>query len=243
MKKKLRDLWKRFWKKVQSFRAVQWLLGLLMAAGIWFAFLTSRHKVRNKKLFREYKKKPAIFVFWHGRSMMLSAINATYGIKGYAVSSRHRDGRMMAKLQRLFGLKPIYGSTTEGAVSVLRQGLQRLNEGHRIALSPDGPKGPRMRLNNGALYFAKMSGAPIIPVCYSSSKPWFQKRKWDMYLVALPFSKIICEIGEPFFIDRKATEADIAAAHDKLEKIMIEQQQKLDAEFGLPKIEPQPEKR
>ena len=239
----LYKIWKKVWERLMDSRLFQWTLALLMAGCIWFVFLTSRRKIRNMKIFREYKKKPAIFVFWHGRSMMLSPINVKVGIRGYAVSSRHRDGRMMAKLQRLFGLKPIYGSTSEGAVSVLRQGLRRLNEGHIIVLSPDGPKGPRMRLNSGALYFARMSGAPIIPVCYSCKRPWFQKKKWDQYLVTTPFNKIICEVGDPFFIDRKATEAGIADAKDRLEKIMVDQLQKLDAAFGLPKIEPQPEKK
>ncbi|GHT58153.1 hypothetical protein FACS18945_3770 [Bacteroidia bacterium] len=145
----------------------------------------------------------------------------------------------MARLQRLFGLRAIYGSTgRDGAVAALRQGVKRLNQGNVLALSPDGPKGPRMRLNDGCLYFARMSGAPIIPVCYSCSRAWFQKR-WDRYLVAVPFSKIICDVGDPIFIDKRAKEEDIKAAHDSLETIKIEQQQKLDAAFGVEIIQPE----
>ena len=141
----------------------------------------------------------------------------------------------MAKLQRLFGLRPIYGSTgRKGAVSVLRQGVRVLRGGHLVCLSPDGPKGPRMRIHDGALYFAKMTGAPVVPVCFSSNRPWFQGR-WDRYLIATPFSKILIDAGQPFYIGARD---DMETARAQLEEIMIRQLQDLDARFGLEKIEP-----
>ncbi|MCL1891987.1 MAG: lysophospholipid acyltransferase family protein [Alphaproteobacteria bacterium] len=232
--KKFKDVWKRFWKKAFGAAPVQWVLASVMFLGIYLVYFTSRKKINGEQVFLEHRKKPAIFVFWHGRSMMLSPIVRRYGFRGFALSSRHKDGRLMAKLQRLFGLRAIFGSTgRDGAVSALRQGVRRLNEGYILALSPDGPKGPLMRLNDGALYFARMTGAPIIPVCYSSSRPWFQKR-WDRYLVAKPFSKIICNVGQPVFI----TKDNFNSAREDLEKFMIKQLQDTDAEFKLPKIEP-----
>ena len=231
-----RKIWKRFWRKVATLRYVQWFIALLLAGGIWLVYYTSRKKYRGKAIFQKMVGKPVIFAFWHGRSMMLSPITRKFKFQGYAVASRHRDGRLMAKLQRIFGLRPIYGSTTEGGVSVLRQGVRHLRDGKLVSLSPDGPKGPRMRLSDGVLYFAKMTGAPIVPVCYSCSKPWFQKHKWDQYLVALPFSKIIIEALEPMYVESKE---DLEFAREKLEKIMIEQMQRLDAHFGLEKTEPE----
>ena len=230
-----RKLWKRFWRKVLALRYVQWTIALILAGGIWLVYFTSRKKYRGKEIFRQMVGKPVIFAFWHGRSMMLSPITRKFGFQGYAVASRHRDGRLMAKLQRMFGLRPIYGSTTEGGVSVLRQGVRRLREGKLVCLSPDGPNGPRMRLNDGVLYFAKMTGAPIVPVCYSCSRPWFQKR-WDRYLVALPFSRIIIEALEPMYIESKE---DLESARKKLEKVMIDQVQRLDTHFGMEKIKPE----
>ncbi|MFA7188044.1 MAG: hypothetical protein WC137_01035, partial [Alphaproteobacteria bacterium] len=76
-----------------------------MFFGIYLVYFTSKKDIRGEATFREYRRKPAIFVFWHGRSMMLSPIVRKHGIRGFALSSRHKDGRMMAKLQRLFGLK------------------------------------------------------------------------------------------------------------------------------------------
>lgn len=232
-----RRLWKGFWEPVLHLSVIQWIVAGIMAVCIWFAYFTSIVKFTNLETFKKYKKKPAIFVFWHGRSMMLSPIVCLRGMQSYAVASRHADGRMMAKLQYLFGLKSIYGSTSEGGLSVLRQGVRVLRQGdHSMCISPDGPGGPSLRVQDGALYFAKMTGAPIIPVCFSASNAWLQKR-WDRYFVALPFSKITCKVGEPVFVDSKISPDDFEKVRHDLEKFMVRQLREMDAEFGLPMVE------
>lgn len=234
--KTFRKIWKTFWEPLLKLPIMQWVVAFVMATSIWFVYYTSWKKTTNKKVFKQYRKKPAIFVFWHGRSMMLSPIVTRFGVRGYAVSSRHRDGRMMAKLQRLFGLKPIFGSTSEGGVSVLRQGVRILRKKKSmICLSPDGPGGPSLRMQDGALYFAKMTGAPIIPVCFSCNKSWFQDR-WDRYLVARPFSKITCSVGDPVFIDPKISDAEFEKTRKRIENFMVKQLRDMDAEFNLEKV-------
>ena len=160
-----RKIWKKFWEPVLGFAGFQWIIALVMAMLIWFIYLTSRREIINYETFKKFRHKPAIFVFWHGRSLMLSPIVALGGMKSYAITSRHKDGRMMAKLQHLFGLRAIYGSSHSGGVSVLREGVRMLRRGdHSLCISPDGPGGPSLRVQDGALYLAKMTGAPIIPV-------------------------------------------------------------------------------
>ena len=232
-----RKLWKGFWEPVLRMDWVQWIVAGLMAIAIWFVYFTCRKRVTNWETFKKYRRKPAVFIFWHGRSMMLSPIVCLGGMRAYAVASRHKDGRMMAKLQRLFGLKSIYGSTSDGGISVLRQGVRVLRRGdYSMCMSPDGPGGPSLRVQDGALYFAKMTGAPIIPVCYSASHAWFQKR-WDRYLVALPFSLITCKVGKPIFVDSKINATEFEALRKKVEDIMVRQGREMDGEFNLFQVE------
>ena len=232
-----RKLWKGFWEPVLRMEWVQWVVAGLMAIAIWFVYFTCRKRITNWETFKKYRRKPAIFIFWHGRSMMLSPIVCLGGMRAYAVASRHKDGRMMAKLQRLFGLKSIYGSTSDGGISVLRQGVRVLRRGdYSMCMSPDGPGGPSLRVQDGALYFAKMTGAPIIPVCYSASHAWFQKR-WDRYLVALPFSLITCKVGKPIFVDSKINATEFEALRKKVEDIMVRQVREMDVEFNLFQVE------
>ncbi len=235
--KKFRKAWKKFWNPILGCGVIQWIIAICMSVPMWTVYFTSRKKIIGLDVFNKYHRKPAIFVFWHGRSMMLSPIIRMRGMRAYAIASRHKDGRMMAKLQRLFGLRAIYGSTSEGGISVLRQGVRVLRDGkYALCMSPDGPGGPSMRVQDGALYFAKMTGAPIIPVCYSSSRAWIQKR-WDRYLVALHFSRIVCKIGKPIFVDSKVTPKEFENIRKNLENTMVKQLRDLDAEFGLFKVE------
>jgi lysophospholipid acyltransferase (LPLAT)-like uncharacterized protein len=228
-------------KKIKATAIFQWIVALFFYCGIMSVYLTCKKEIRGGYIFRAFRKKPVIYVFWHGRSMMLSPIVRRYGVRGYGVSSKHADGRMMARLQRLFGLKPIFGSTKHDGVNVLRKGVNVLKKNRAVCLSPDGPKGPRMRLNDGCIYFARMSGAPIVPVCFTSTKPWFQHR-WDRYLIALWFGKIICTVGAPIYYDRKNPN-EMVDLHKKLEKILVNQLQELDREVGLPVIEQEEEKK
>lgn len=235
--KTFRKLWKGFWEPVLHCGLIQWTIAALMAVCIWFVYFTSRHDIRGYEIFKKYRRRPAVFIFWHGRSMMLSPIIAIGGMRAYAVASGHSDGRMMAKLQRLFGLKPIYGSTSHGGTAVLREGIRILRRGDcSMCISPDGPGGPSMRIHDGALYFAKMTGAPIIPVCYSSSKAWFQKR-WDRYLVTLPFSKIVCQVSDPIFVDKNATADQIEKIRHDIEDKMVRQVREMDGKFGHFQVE------
>lgn len=235
--KKFRKYWKKFWEPILGLGLIQWIIAVFMSIPIWFVYFTSIKKVTNIETFYKYRKKPAIFVVWHGRSMMFSPLVCLGGMHAYAVASGHKDGRMMAKIQHLFGLRAIYGSSHKGGVSVLRKGLRILAKGdHAICMSPDGPGGPSLRVKDGAMYFAKMSGAPIIPVCYSCSKSWFQDR-WDRYLVALPFSKITCNIGNPIFVPKKTSPQEFEEIRKHVENVMVEQMRELDAEFNLREIE------
>ncbi|MCL2338777.1 MAG: lysophospholipid acyltransferase family protein [Proteobacteria bacterium] len=226
----LRDVWKKFWRRIFTLPLVQWLAAGLMWIAVKFVGITSKTEYRNIHIFKQFIGKPMIFSFWHGRTMMLSSVASHFGYRGYAVFSQHRDGRLISKLFRLFGMRGIYGSTgRRGAVAALREGVRVLESGQLLAISPDGPMGPFMRLHDGVLHFAQRTGVPIVPVCFTCSRPWTQNR-WDRYMVATPFSKIIIEALPPFYIKK---EDDLEDARQRLEKIMIEQVQSLDKEFGL----------
>ena len=103
-------------------------------------------------------------------------------------------------------------------------------------MCPDGPSGPSLHLQDGAMYFAKMANAPIIPVCFSSSKSWFQTR-WDRYLVTLPFAKTITDIGDPIFVKADIKTAAFEKEREKIEKICIKQLRNLDKIFNLMQVE------
>ena len=237
MGKSISKRFRRFFRFLYGWGLVQWILALVYYILIWFVYFTSKKDITGYDILKKYRKNPAIFVFWHGRTMMLSPVIALARVHGYAIADPRRDGRAIARMERLFGLKTIYGSSDRGGVSVLKKGISVLNAGGNcLALSPDGPVGPSMRFHDGALYFAKMTGAPIIPVCYSSSRPWFQNR-WDRYLLTKPFSVIAGTVGKPIFIDRKTKIEDFEKIRKKLEDVMVKQAYDLDKRFTNFRVE------
>jgi len=231
-----RKIWKRFWTPILHNPIIQWTLAFILAGMIWFIFFTSKHKFKNTESLKKYRGKPAIFVFFHGRCAMLSPVIKKARIKSYCVASRHKDGRMMARLQRLFGLRAIYGSTSDGAVAVLREGVRLVrNKNASICISVDGPSGPSLRLQDGAVYFAAMTGATIIPCCFSCSRPIYMDR-WDKFMIPKLFGTISCEIGEPIYVNSKLRGSEFEQKRKEIEEIMINQLRKMDQEFNLPII-------
>ena len=235
---KLKQMWKNFWRWFMGLDIVQWPVAIIFAILIWFVYVTCCTHVQNKQVLNKFAKKGAIVVLWHGRSMMLAPVMAMYHMRTCSLVSKNKDGRMMGKILKLFGAtKTIRGTHFDGGVSALRQGVRLLRKDNRsIVMCPDGPSGPSMRVKDGLLYYAKISGAPIIPVCFTCSRPWFQKR-WDRYLVALPFSKIIVNVGKPIYVPAKMSDEEFAEQKRAIDKIMIRQLRNLDAMFNLFNVE------
>ena len=237
MKKIFKKIWKKFWRPILRSPIIQWILMGLVAGIIWFIYLTSKHRFINTKSLKQYRNKPVIFAFFHGRCAMLSPVIKTAGVHGYCVASNHKDGRMMACLQRFFGLRAIYGSTSEGSIAVLRQGVRLIKEKNAaICITVDGPSGPALHLQDGALYFARMTGAPIVPCCFSASRAYFMKR-WDRFLIPKLFGTISVNIGKPIYVDSNLKGEAFEKKRQEIEEIMVKQLRDMDAEFNLFSVE------
>ena len=233
-----KKLWKNFWRQFMGLGIVQWPIAIIFAILIWFVYFTCCTHVENKHILKQYRKKSAVVVLWHGRSMMLAPVMAMYHMRTCSLASKNKDGRMMAKMLKLFGAtKSIYGTHYDGGVSALCNGVRMLRRGNRsIVMCPDGPSGPSMRVKDGLLYYAKMSGAPIIPVCFTCSRPWIQKR-WDRYMVALPFSKIVVNVGKPIFVPGKMSKKEFEEVKHNIDSVMIKQLRRLDSMYDLFEVE------
>lgn len=234
MSKKLRKVWKKFWSICFYNPPVQWLTVSLLAGIIWFIFLTSKRRYKNMEILKPLRDKPIIFVFFHGREIMLAPVIKQSKIMSYCITSRHQDGRMMARLLRLFGMRAIYGSTSSGGVSVLRDGVRVIREKNAsMCISVDGPSGPSLHVQDGALYFAKMTGAPIVPVCFSCSRPMYMDR-WDKFMIPKLFGTISCYLGDPIYVDSSTRGDAFEQKRAEIEEVMVKQLRDMDVEFNLP---------
>ncbi len=109
-----------------------------------------------------------ILSFWHGRLMMMP-----YGYPGSGITvlvSQHRDGELVARAVKWFGIKAERGSSTRGWFKGLKGLLRAVKNGRDLAITPDGPKGPGFKAQMGAILIASRTGLPIIPMGFGASK-------------------------------------------------------------------------
>jgi len=172
-----------------------------LGAGVGAALLRlSGRLTRVRYLHREREDEAlslygnVIYAIWHGR-MWLPV--ARLGKTGAAVLvSLSADGEVIARAARSLGFRPVRGSTSRGG----REGLEALTglleNGRSVALTPDGPRGPRHRAAVGAVALSARTGRPILPVGAAASPAW-SFASWDRFQLPRPGARGVIVYGEP----------------------------------------------
>ncbi len=106
-----------------------------------------------------------------------------------AIISQHFDGELIAGTLGYMGVKSMRGSSSKGAARVLLQALKAMEAGEEVMISPDGPRGPRYHMSEGAIALAQKLHLPIFIINYTASRCW-QLRSWDRFVIPKPFSTI-----------------------------------------------------
>lgn len=208
----LKSLSKKISKNAGVRRAVCWIA----AQYIRFVWMTSRWTfVGNGNLDDLFAKGPAILCFWHGRLLMAPYTwQKPHPFK--MLISAHRDGELIANTVANFDIGWVKGSSSKGGAGALRSMVKALRAGEWVGITPDGPRGPRMRVSDGIVSLAKLSGVPILPVTYGIERGRVLGT-WDRFLIALPFSKGVLIWGEPLSVPRDADEDELTRCRDELE--------------------------
>ena len=110
--------------------------------------------------------------------------------KTSAIIAQHFDGELIARTFNFLNISPLRGSSRRGAKSVLIAAIKSLKEGNSIMISPDGPKGPRYSMSDGAVSLALRSTLPLMVVNYKPSSYW-QLKSWDKFVIPKPFSNLV----------------------------------------------------
>ncbi|HHH20239.1 MAG TPA: DUF374 domain-containing protein [Campylobacterales bacterium] len=132
-----------------------------------------------------------IAVSWHSELLISPQVyrHLRQKQRTSAIISRHFDGDIVAKVLAFFRIAPLRGSSNKGARSVLINALRALKEGHSVLLTPDGPRGPRYTMSDGAVALAMKSGLPIVAINYQTTSYW-QFSSWDKFVVPKPFARL-----------------------------------------------------
>lgn len=192
---------------------------------------TVRFQVEGKERLDAFldRGEPVIFCLWHGRLLPLTYYHRGGGIA--TLISRSGDGEYIARVVAGWGYTPVRGSTSRGGGAALKELVRRSREGLSLALTPDGPRGPRQKLQPGVITAAQMTGLPIIPLAAGTDRGWWPG-SWDRFLVPKPFARVRVLYGTPRFVERKADEATRARHAVELESEMNAMIQEVDAHGG-----------
>lgn len=188
---------------------------------------------------------PFIMAMWHGRILMM-AKGWRRGAPFYMLASQHRDGQLIARAIAPFGISYIMGSTAKpgkaadkGGMAAVREILRTLKAGGNIGITPDGPRGPRMRATEGVVTIARLSGVPIIPVAWSARRRW-ALNSWDRFLVPKLFTTGVFVWGAPIHVPRDADDVQCEAFRLTVESALTAVTDEADRMVGATVIEPAP---
>ncbi|KFN38809.1 MAG: hypothetical protein JU82_09965 [Sulfuricurvum sp. MLSB] len=191
-----------------------WIIPPVGALLIRLIYLTSRKRFHLPKT---VPSEPVIFAFWHGDLLLQPYLYYRFRKvpKANVLISDHFDGQIIARIMRYFKLGTIHGSTTRGGAKVLIQGLKSLSEGYDIGITPDGPKGPRHVMSDGAVVMAQKRNAKVIVFhCVPSS--YWQLSSWDRFTIPKPFGTLDFYASEPIDLEGLDMETAKALLREKL---------------------------
>ncbi len=225
-------------KRLLRSRPVQSTLAWLVAQYIRLLFLTTQWTVvcppETQRCLA--KGRPFIACFWHGRMIMMRAA-LPRGITMHVLISEHRDGQLISRALAYLGVATVAASSRRGGAAALRSMSGLLDRGESVGITPDGPRGPRMRAKPGAIKAAQLSGVPVLPVSGAVGRRRIL-RSWDSFCLALPFSRGVIQWGEPIEVPRQADDAELERLRLRLEDDLNQLTAEADQRFGQTTIAP-----
>lgn len=200
------------------------LLGLLLSWLIrgWMGTVRTREHWYDPTMLPTHPdcKQRYIFAFWHEHILYLAARYGHQKRVAILISS-HADGEVIAQVVRWIGIQVVRGSTSKSGVVALLNMLRAADQLH-LAITPDGPRGPRRVAQLGTVFLASRTGYPIVPIGVHYHKAWYA-RSWDRFGVPWLFSRAAGVAGEPLVVPPNLSK-------DELEPYARELEQRLNAE-------------
>lgn len=210
----------------------------LVQAYIRLVYRTGRWTVEGAAFPRAVREQGGAFIlaFWHGRLLMMPM--AWQGLAPmHMLISAHADGRLIAGAVRYFDIDSIAGSSNAGGSAALRAMVRWLKGGDCVGITPDGPDGPAMRASLGIVAVARLSGTPVVPLAYATSRRRVLGT-WDRFHLPLPFSRGVFIWGEPIhaaaYLDETGMETCRALIEQRLYDLTCEADRRMGRDAVAP---------
>lgn len=178
--------------------------------------ITYKNREQFDCLLRENKN--FVVAFWHGSMLVPWYINRDMNFS--ALVSRSKDGTLLEKVLSKWNYNVVRGSSNDGGSQALKTLLLTAEVGRPVAITPDGPKGPRHKLKAGAVVVAKKAGIPLVLLGVGIKEKRFL-RSWDKFEVPKFFTSVNLVFSDPIVIDS-------SLSYEETSKLIIECELKLN---------------
>lgn len=183
----------------------------------WLGTLDYRFEVDDPGLNPLRLRRRGLYMFWH-ETLLVPAY--THSNRGFTMLiSTHRDGELIAQILRMLRGSSVRGSSTRGGAAAVL-GMMRAAKRHHLAITPDGPRGPRRQLQAGAVYLASRGHMPLIPLGIAAADAW-RAPSWDRTMLPRPGSRCRGVLG-------RAIEVPPDIDRDELERYRLLAQEAMD---------------
>ncbi|HHL43657.1 MAG TPA: DUF374 domain-containing protein [Hellea balneolensis] len=237
-------------KRILGHKTVQITLAFILAQYMRLVRATTRWTIEGQEYLQPLQGTGAGFIAcaWHSRFLMTPAGWSKMPQTPHVLISKSRDGNIVAYTSKFLKLGVVRGSRrakykdkNKRGAGALREMINVLEKGDCIFMTPDGPKGPRMRMGEGPLRLAKLSGAPLLVYGLSvSRKKLFNS--WDRFMLPYPFGRGMIIFDKPLYVDEHANEYEIETLRQEFENRLNQATQACDRAMGMDPVLPEPEK-
>ena len=152
-----------------------------------------------------------LYCLWH--DAILGVLFSRPHRRMAGLVSLHADGSYVADLMEIFGIRAIRGSSGRRGAGAMREMLAAADDWH-IAITSDGPRGPRREAKDGIVYLASHSGRAIVPVAFTARRAWRPRGRWTDMLVPWPWSTSLMIAARPIHIPEGLAREELAPWRD-----------------------------
>ncbi len=152
----------------------------------------------------------AIYCTWHNRLALCVKIYFAFSRQRFnapgmaGLVSASKDGALLTAIFQRFGVQPVRGSSSRRGAQALLELSSWAQRGYDLAITPDGPRGPRYVVADGAITLAQITGLPLVPGSYHLN--WkITVKSWDRFQIPLPFARCDIFVGKVISIPRELT--------------------------------------
>jgi hypothetical protein len=171
------------------------------------------------------KNQNYVLAFWHGTMLLPWYLHGAPNFT--ALTSKSKDGDLLAKILKRWKYNVVRGSSSTGGDVALGIMVDYAKNRYSIAITPDGPRGPRQKFKAGAVITAKKTKIPVVLAGVG-----FKRRKilsnWDIFEIPYFFTVAKVVYSEPIYVDNnltyEETSAIISECEEKLNKLQLQAQ-------------------